>query len=223
MKHLIAPSILSADFANIQRDVEMINNSDADWFHVDIMDGVFVPNISFGFPVTSAIKKHAKKPLDVHLMIVDPDRYLEQFKNAGADILTVHIEACTHLHRTIAAIKQLGMKAGVAVNPHTSVSQLEDIIADVDLVCLMSVNPGFGGQKFIENTYQKIKKLRAMSKDVNPGLLIEVDGGVGTHNIAALVQAGANVLVAGNAVFAAADPKSMISDLKNMQIDTLTV
>jgi ribulose-phosphate 3-epimerase len=223
MKHLIAPSILSADFANIQRDVEMINNSEADWFHVDIMDGVFVPNISFGFPVVSAIKKHAKKPLDVHLMIVEPDRYLEQFKNAGADVLTVHIEACTHLHRTIAAIKQLGMKAGVAVNPHTSVSLLEDIIADIDLVCLMSVNPGFGGQKFIENTYQKIQKLRAMSKDVNPGLLIEIDGGVGTHNIAALVQAGANVLVAGNAVFAAAEPKAMISDLKNMQIDTLTV
>ncbi len=223
MKHLIAPSILSADFANIQRDVEMINNSEADWFHVDIMDGVFVPNISFGFPVVSAIKKHATKPLDVHLMIVDPDRYLEQFKNAGADVLTVHIEACTHLHRTIAAIKQLGMKAGVAVNPHTSVSQLEDIIADVDLVCLMSVNPGFGGQKFIENTYQKIQKLRAMSKDVNPGLLIEIDGGVGAHNIAALVKAGANVLVAGNAVFAAAEPKAMISDLKNMQIDTLTV
>ncbi len=223
MKHLIAPSILSADFANIQRDVEMINNSEADWFHVDIMDGVFVPNISFGFPVVNAIKKHATKPLDVHLMIVDPDRYLEQFKNAGADVLTVHIEACTHLHRTIAAIKQLGMKAGVAVNPHTSVAQLEDIIADVDLVCLMSVNPGFGGQKFIENTYQKIQKLRAMSKDVNPGLLIEIDGGVGTHNIAALVKAGANVLVAGNAVFAAAEPKAMISDLKNMQIDTLTV
>lgn len=223
MKHLIAPSILSADFANIQRDVEMINNSEADWFHVDIMDGVFVPNISFGFPVVSAIKKHAKKPLDVHLMIVDPDRYLEQFKNAGADVLTVHIEACTHLHRTIAAIKQLGMKAGVAVNPHTSVSLLEDIIADIDLVCLMSVNPGFGGQKFIENTYQKIQKLRAMSKDVNPGLLIEIDGGVGAHNTTALVQAGANVLVAGNAVFAAADPKAMISELKNMQIDTLTV
>lgn len=223
MKHLIAPSILSADFANIQRDVEMINNSEADWFHVDIMDGVFVPNISFGFPVVSAIKKHAKKPLDVHLMIVDPDRYLEQFKNAGADVLTVHIEACTHLHRTIAAIKQLGMKAGVAVNPHTSVSLLEDVIADIDLVCLMSVNPGFGGQKFIENTYQKIQKLRAMSKDVNPGLLIEIDGGVGAHNTTALVQAGANVLVAGNAVFAAADPKAMISELKNMQIDTLTV
>lgn len=223
MKHLIAPSILSADFANIQRDVEMINNSDADWFHVDIMDGVFVPNISFGFPVVSAVKKHAKKPLDVHLMIVEPDRYLEQFKNAGADVLTVHIEACTHLHRTIAAIKQLGMKAGVAVNPHTSVSLLEDIIADIDLVCLMSVNPGFGGQKFIENTYQKIQKLRSMSKDVNPGLLIEIDGGVGTQNAAALIQAGANVLVAGNAVFAANEPKAMITDLKNTQINTLSV
>lgn len=223
MKHLIAPSILSADFANIQRDVEMINNSDADWFHVDIMDGVFVPNISFGFPVVSAIKKHAKKPLDVHLMIVDPDRYLEQFKNAGADVLTVHVEACTHLHRTIHAIKQLGMKAGVAVNPHTSVTLLEDIIADIDLVCLMSVNPGFGGQKFIENTYKKIKQLREMSKVLNPNLLIEVDGGVGTQNAAALIQAGANVLVAGNAVFAASEPKAMISDLKNIQVDTLSV
>lgn len=223
MKHLIAPSILSADFANIQRDVEMINNSDADWFHVDIMDGVFVPNISFGFPVVSAIKKHAKKPLDVHLMIVDPDRYLEQFKNAGADVLTVHVEACTHLHRTIHAIKQLGMKAGVAVNPHTSVTLLEDIIADIDLVCLMSVNPGFGGQKFIENTYKKIKQLREMSKVLNPNLMIEIDGGVGTQNAAALIQAGANVLVAGNAVFAAAEPKVMISDLKNIQIDTLSV
>jgi ribulose-phosphate 3-epimerase len=223
MKHLIAPSILSADFANIQRDVEMINNSDADWFHVDIMDGVFVPNISFGFPVVSAIKKHAKKPLDVHLMIVDPDRYLEQFKNAGADVLTVHVEACTHLHRTIHAIKQLGMKAGVAVNPHTSITLLEDIIADIDLVCLMSVNPGFGGQKFIENTYKKIKQLREMSKVLNPNLMIEIDGGVGTQNAAALIQAGANVLVAGNAVFAAAEPKVMISDLKNIQIDTLSV
>lgn len=223
MKHLIAPSILSADFANIQRDVEMINNSDADWFHVDIMDGVFVPNISFGFPVVSAIKKHAKKPLDVHLMIVDPDRYLEQFKNAGADVLTVHIEACTHLHRTIHAIKQLGMKAGVALNPHTSVTLLEDIIADIDLVCLMSVNPGFGGQKFIENTYKKIKQLRQMSEVLNPNLMIEVDGGVGTQNAAALIQAGANVLVAGNAVFAAPDPKAMITDLKNIQVDTLSV
>src|SRR5574343_1094976 len=164
MKHLIAPSILSADFANLQADVEMINESNADWFHVDVMDGVFVPNISFGFPVISAIKHYAKKPLDVHLMIVDPDRYLEQFKKAGADVLTVHIEACTHLHRTVAAIKQLGMKAGVAVNPHTSVSLLEDIIEDIDLVCLRSVNPGLDGQKGIENTYDKIKKLRAMAQ-----------------------------------------------------------
>lgn len=217
MKHLIAPSILSADFANIQRDVEMINQSNADWFHVDIMDGVFVPNISFGFPVISAIKKHATKPLDVHLMIVDPDRYLEQFKNAGADILTVHLEACTHLHRTVSAIKQLGMKAGVALNPHTNVSLLEDILKDIDLVCLMSVNPGFGGQKFIENTYDKIKKLRAMATAQNTELLIEVDGGVGQHNLSALVQAGANVLVAGNAVFAAEDPAEMITTLKNIQ------
>ncbi|MCF8284730.1 MAG: ribulose-phosphate 3-epimerase [Sphingobacteriales bacterium] len=217
MKHLIAPSILSADFANIQRDVEMINQSNADWFHVDIMDGVFVPNISFGFPVVSAIKKHATKPLDVHLMIVEPDRYLEQFKNAGADILTVHLEACTHLHRTVSAIKQLGMKAGVALNPHTNVSLLEDILKDIDLVCLMSVNPGFGGQKFIENTYDKIKKLRAMATAQNTELLIEIDGGVGQHNLSALVQAGANVLVAGNAVFAAEDPAGMITTLKNIQ------
>lgn len=217
MKHLIAPSILSADFANIQRDVEMINQSNADWFHVDIMDGVFVPNISFGFPVISAIKKHATKPLDVHLMIVDPDRYLEQFKNAGADILTVHLEACTHLHRTVSAIKQLGMKAGVALNPHTNVFLLEDILKDIDLVCLMSVNPGFGGQKFIENTYDKIKKLRAMATAQNTELLIEVDGGVGQHNVSGLVQAGANVLVAGNAVFAAENPAEMITTLKNIQ------
>lgn len=217
MKHLIAPSILSADFANIQRDVEMINQSNADWFHVDIMDGVFVPNISFGFPVVSAIKKHATKPLDVHLMIVEPDRYLEQFKNAGADVLTVHLEACTHLHRTVSAIKQLGMKAGVALNPHTNVSLLEDILKDIDLVCLMSVNPGFGGQKFIENTYDKIKKLRAMATAQNTELLIEIDGGVGQHNLSALVQAGANVLVAGNAVFAAEDPAGMITTLKNIQ------
>ena len=217
MKHLIAPSILSADFANIQRDVEMINQSNADWFHVDIMDGVFVPNISFGFPVVSAIKNHATKPLDVHLMIVEPDRYLEQFKNAGADILTVHLEACTHLHRTVSAIKQLGMKAGVALNPHTNVSLLEDILKDIDLVCLMSVNPGFGGQKFIENTYDKIKKLRAMATAQNTELLIEIDGGVGQHNLSALVQAGANVLVAGNAVFAAEDPAGMITTLKNIQ------
>ena len=223
MKHLIAPSILSADFANLQADVEMINESNADWFHVDVMDGVFVPNISFGFPVISAIKHYAKKPLDVHLMIVDPDRYLEQFKKAGADVLTVHIEACTHLHRTVAAIKGLGMKAGVAVNPHTSVSLLEDIIEDIDLVCLMSVNPGFGGQKFIENTYDKIKKLRAMAQAKQTDLLIEIDGGVGTHNALALLKAGADVLVAGNAVFGAENPKGVITELKKLQLDTFEV
>ncbi len=223
MKHLIAPSILSADFANLQADVEMINDSNADWFHVDVMDGVFVPNISFGFPVITAIKHYAKKPLDVHLMIVDPDRYLEQFKKAGADVLTVHIEACTHLHRTVSAIKQLGMKAGVAVNPHTSVSLLEDIIEDIDLVCLMSVNPGFGGQKFIENTYDKIKKLRAMALAKNTDLLIEIDGGVGTHNALALLKAGADVLVAGNAVFGAENPKGVITELKKIQVDTFEV
>ena len=223
MKHLIAPSILSADFANLQSDIEMINESNADWFHVDVMDGVFVPNISFGFPVISAIKHHAKKPLDVHLMIVDPDRYLEQFKKAGADVLTVHIEACTHLHRTVAAIKQLGMKAGVAVNPHTSVSLLEDIIEDIDLVCLMSVNPGFGGQKFIENTYDKIKKLRAMAVAKGTDLLIEIDGGVGTHNALALLKAGADVLVAGNAVFGDENPKGIITELKKLHLDTFEV
>lgn len=223
MKHLIAPSILSADFANLQADVEMINSSYADWFHVDVMDGVFVPNISFGFPVITAIKHYAKKPLDVHLMIVDPDRYLEQFKKAGADILTVHIEACTHLHRTVAAIKQLGMKAGVAINPHTSVSLLDDIIEDIDLVCLMSVNPGFGGQKFIENTYDKIKKLRAMAQAKNTDLLIEIDGGVSTHNALALLKAGADVLVAGNAVFGDENPKGVITELKKLQLDTFEV
>lgn len=223
MKHLIAPSILSADFANLQADVEMINNSNADWFHVDVMDGVFVPNISFGFPVISAIKHYAKKPLDVHLMIVDPDRYLEQFKKAGADILTVHIEACTHLHRTVSAIKQLGMKAGVALNPHTSVNLLEDIIEDIDLVCLMSVNPGFGGQKFIENTYNKIKKLRAMALSKGTNLLIEVDGGVSTHNALALLKAGADVLVAGNAVFGDENPQGVITELKKHQLDTFEV
>lgn len=223
MKHLIAPSILSADFANLQADVEMINDSYADWFHVDVMDGVFVPNISFGFPVITAIKHYAKKPLDVHLMIVDPDRYLEQFKKAGADILTVHIEACTHLHRTVSAIKQLGMKAGVALNPHTSVNLLEDIIEDIDLVCLMSVNPGFGGQKFIENTYDKIKKLRAMALAKGTDLLIEVDGGVSTHNALALLKAGADVLVAGNAVFGDENPQGIITELKKLQLDTFEV
>lgn len=216
MKHLIAPSVLSADFANLQNDIEMINHSQADWFHIDIMDGVFVPNISFGFPVMKAIQKHASKPLDVHLMIVDPDRYLQEFKQAGAENITVHIEACTHLHRTLHAIKDLGCRAGVAVNPHTPVALLEDIIEDIDMVCLMSVNPGFGGQKFIENTYKKIRTLRAMASGRNEGLLIEIDGGVSNQNALKLIQAGADVLVAGNAVFSATDPISEISGLKNL-------
>ncbi len=214
MSHLIAPSVLSADFANMQRDVEMINNSNADWFHVDIMDGMFVPNISFGFPVVKAIKKYAKKPLDVHLMIVDPDRYLQNFKDAGADILTVHLEACPHLHRTIQAIKALGMKAGVAVNPHTSVNLLTDIIADIDLVCIMSVNPGFGGQKFIENTYQKIATLNEMIGVSKSDALIEIDGGVDMNNYKKLIETGANVLVAGNTVFSSSKPVETIAALK---------
>jgi ribulose-phosphate 3-epimerase len=217
MKHLIAPSILSADFANLQSDIEMINQSEADWFHVDVMDGVFVPNISFGFPVITAIKHHAKKPLDVHLMIVDPDRYLQQFKDAGAAILTVHYEACTHLHRTVAAIHEVGMKAGVAINPHTPVSVLEDILPQIDLVCIMSVNPGFGGQKFIENTYQKITKLRTLANQLNTEVLIEIDGGVGHQNALALIKAGADVLVAGNAVFGAQNPMEMITELKKIR------
>ncbi len=219
MKHLIAPSILSADFANLQRDIEMINNSEADWFHVDVMDGVFVPNISFGFPVIAAAKKYAKKPFDVHLMIVQPDQYIAEFAKAGADIITVHYEACTHLHRTIQLIKSVGCKVGVALNPHTPVSLLKDVLHDLDLVLVMSVNPGFGGQKFIPQTLHKVAELKRMAQEINPNLYIEVDGGVGIQNIAALVEAGANALVAGNAVFGAPDPVKMISELKNVAIN----
>lgn len=217
MKHLIAPSILSADFANLQRDIEMINQSEADWFHVDVMDGVFVPNISFGFPVINAAKKHAKKPFDVHLMIVDPDRYIAEFAKAGADVITVHYEACTHLHRSIQLIKSVGCKAGVALNPHTPVALLKDVLQDIDLALVMSVNPGFGGQQFIPQTLTKVRELKQMALQVNPNLLIEVDGGVGIHNIGSLIEAGANVFVAGNAVFAAPSPTQMIAELKQVQ------
>lgn len=217
MKPIIAPSILAADFANLQREVLMLNESQADWIHVDVMDGVFVPNISFGIPVIKAIKKHAKKPLDVHLMIVQPERYVEAFKEAGADILSIHIEASIHLHRTIQQIKAVGMKAGVAVNPHTGIDQLKDIIADIDLVCIMSVNPGFGGQQFIENTFQKVAELKQLIAERNSKALIEIDGGVNYQNAKPLLDAGANVLVAGNFVFASSDPKSVIKDLKAIQ------
>jgi ribulose-phosphate 3-epimerase len=214
MSHIVAPSILSADFANIQRDVEMVNSSEADWFHVDIMDGVFVPNLSFGCPVVKALKRHATKPLDVHLMIVNPDQYIQTFANAGADVLTVHIEACTHLHRTVQAIKAAGMKAGVALNPHTPVHLLDDIVSDIDLVCMMSVNPGFGGQSFIENTYTKVEALDWMRKEKSTDLLIEIDGGVTLQNYQKLLSAGANVLVAGNTVFGSDNPTATIAALK---------
>ena len=213
---LIAPSILAADFANLQRDIEMINRSDADWFHIDIMDGVFVPNISFGMPVLRDIAKHATKTIDVHLMIVDPDRYIQTFADLGSDILTVHYEACTHLHRTIQAIKAAGMKAGVALNPHTNVNVLEDVIQDLDLVCIMSVNPGFGGQSFIENTYEKVQALKTMIIRKKATTLIEIDGGVTDKNAKQLVQAGADVLVAGSYVFKSNNPTETIKGLSDL-------
>jgi ribulose-phosphate 3-epimerase len=222
MNHLIAPSILSANFANLEEDIEMLNKSDADWIHVDVMDGVFVPNISFGFPVITAVKNFAKKPLDVHLMIVNPDKYLKDFKEVGADVITVHYEACTHLHRTIQNIKELGCKAGVALNPHTPVSVLADILHDLDLVLIMSVNPGFGGQKFIEHTYQKIHQLKNMAAESNPNLWIEIDGGVSSHNSLALLKAGANVLVAGNAVFSSPNQHHAIAELKKISPNILS-
>ena len=215
MAAIIAPSVLAADFANLQRDIEMLNESDADWIHIDIMDGRFVPNISFGLPVCEAIYKHAKKPLDVHLMIVEPEKYIEAFAKAGAQNISVHYEATDHLHRILQHIKSYDCKAGIALNPHTNVQLLEDVIEEIDVVCLMSVNPGFGGQSFIENTYKKIRLLKELISDAGSKALIEIDGGVNNHNANALLSAGADVLVAGSFVFKSNDPISTISDLKN--------
>lgn len=223
MKHLIAPSILSADFGSLDEGIEMINESVADWIHCDVMDGRFVPNISFGFPVLKAVKRKAQKPLDVHLMILEPEKYIAEFRKAGADILSVHIEASPHLHRTIQQIKEQGMQAGVAINPHTPILQLEDVIADIDVVCLMSVNPGFGGQKFIPNTFHKIYQLKNLILSRNSSAKIEIDGGVDLLNVNALLEAGADILVAGNTVFNAANPTEAISILKNSVKNTSTV
>ena len=219
---LIAPSILSSDFGKIYESIELINKSEADWIHCDIMDGRFVPNITFGFPVLSAVKRVAQKPLDVHLMIVEPEKYLVDFKKAGADILTVHIEVSTHLHKTINGIRDLGMSPGIAINPHTSIELLNEIISDIDLVCLMSVNPGFGGQKFIENTYSKIERLKNLIISKNSKAKIEIDGGVDFINVSKLIKAGADVLVAGNTVFGAKNPEEAISKLKNSSLHTLS-
>lgn len=220
MSVLIAPSVLSADFGNLERDIKMINDSKADWFHVDVMDGVFVPNISFGFPVLKAVQKHARKPLDVHLMIVNPDQYLSAFADAGASIISVHYEACTHLHRTIQKMRQLGILAGVAINPHTPVSVLSEVIASIDVVVMMSVNPGFGGQSFIQNTFSKIDDLKNLIIQKNSGAKIEIDGGVDLKNASQLVRAGADILVAGNAVFGSTSPANTIAILKEAATQT---